>query len=99
MSDLRKQFESSGLESSFRSWYDAWRNRTAVNGQMLDANPDAPEHQYDYRRAFASGVEPSPPSDDQYWHWPSMDGNSNWLKMEGHPTRHMERGVLGGLIK
>ncbi len=56
-------------EGRFRAWYQQRARRLD-----LDPDPDAPEHFYDYRAAFAAGAEP-----DVSGHWPSQ------FKREGHP--------------
>lgn len=61
-------------EAMFQTWY---RARTAKAG--LDPNPDAPEHKYDYRRAYIAGAAP-----DQTGHWPSE------FKAPDHPNRFVD---------
>ena len=65
----RQQWSPSD-EKTFQSWYGAWAGRTG-----MDPNPDAPEHQYDYRSAYLAGQTP-----DADFHWPST------YKMDGHPN-------------
>lgn len=67
-------FPDPRTEQRFQSWYG---QRAATLG--LDPNPDAPEHQYDYRRAFEAGAEPGPDR-----HWPSA------FKLAGHPNRYVD---------
>jgi hypothetical protein len=62
-------------EDAFQSWY-----RDRAMRLDLDPNPDAPEHQYDYRAAFSAGVEPDPES----LHWPSD------FKTLDHPNRFVD---------
>jgi hypothetical protein len=57
-------------ESAFQKWYAERAKRLKLN-----ADPDAPEHQYDYRAAYAAKAEP-----DASGHWPSA------YKREGHPN-------------
>jgi hypothetical protein len=61
-------------EAVFRSWYSRWAERTG-----LDPDPDAPEHQYDYRAAWRSGATP-----DSDLHWPSEH------KAPDHPNRYVD---------
>jgi hypothetical protein len=76
MSELIRKLRSAqeswgaGDERAFRSWYGAWSKRGDI-----DPNPDAPEHQYDYRAAYLMGHTP-----DADMHWPSMH------KKDGHPN-------------
>lgn len=56
-------------ESAFRRWYADRAARL-----KLSADPDDPQHFFDYRAAFREGAEP-----DQSGHWPSK------YKREGHP--------------
>lgn len=65
-------------EPAFRDWYS---NHAQTLG--IDPNPDAPEHKYDYRAAWAAGAEPSP-ADDGYYHWPSR------FKLPDHPNRYVD---------
>lgn len=61
-------------EAAFRAWYAQHAKRWG-----LDPNPDAPEHQYDYRAAFNAGATP-----DKTGHWPSE------FKLPGHPNRFVD---------
>lgn len=66
-------------EPQFQKWYKGWAQKLG-----LDTNPDAPEHNYDYRAAFHAGVQP-----DAEGHWPSTfkgEGHQN-LVVEGKDTR------------
>jgi hypothetical protein len=65
-----------GNEDGFQRWYAGWARRTG-----LDPNPDAPEHKYDYRGAYAAGAMPSIDKEDGYYHWPSE------FKHDDHPNR------------
>ncbi len=56
-------------EQTFQTWYADRAQRLG-----LSANPDDPQHFYDYRAAFRAGAEP-----DHAGHWPST------FKREGHP--------------
>ena len=56
-------------EDAFQKWYAVQAEK-----QGIDPNPDAPEHFYDYRSAYAAGAAP-----DEEGHWPSE------FKQEGHP--------------
>lgn len=62
-------------EAEFQKWY-GWRS----NQFGLDLNPDAPEHQYDYRAAFRSGADVDP----RTGHWPSQ------FKTADHPNRFID---------
>lgn len=62
-------------EKRFQQWY---ANHSASTG--LSANPDEPEHKYDWRAAFASGAKPEA-ADDGNYHWPSS------FKRLDHPNR------------
>lgn len=68
---LKLDAESEGL---FQKWY-AGQARVLD----LDPDPDAPEHQYDYRAAWLAGEGP-----DEKGHWPSG------FKLPGHPNRFVE---------
>ena len=57
-------------EAEFQQWY-----RQMADRYGLTRDPDAPEHQYDYRVAMMAGDQP-----DVMGHWPSQ------VKDEGHPT-------------
>jgi len=56
-------------EIAFRAWYS-----DAAKRYGLDADPDSPQQQYDYRAAFKAGAAP-----DATGHWPSD------FKKPGHP--------------
>lgn len=60
-----------GIEAAFQSWYADVAAR-----QGLDPDPDAPEHQYDYRAAFMANAKPG-----EDGHWPSR------FKLAGHQNR------------
>lgn len=60
-------------ELMFRHWY---ANNVVPLG--LNPNPDAPNHLYDYRGAWISGV-PAPTKEGG--HWPSV------YKHDAHPNR------------
>lgn len=57
-------------ETKFQRWYAGHAKATGIS-----ANPDDPQHQYDYRAAFAAGAQP-----DAAGHWPSE------FKRAGHPN-------------
>jgi hypothetical protein len=61
-------------EEEFKKWY--LNNAKKFN---LDLNPDAQEHYYDYRAAYASGANP-----DKTGHWPSQ------FKHDEHPNRFID---------
>ena len=61
-------------EALFRMWYDNFAQRN-----KLDANPDAPEHKYNYRAAFRMGFGPG-----EDGHWPSK------FKALDHPNRFVD---------
>jgi hypothetical protein len=61
----------------FRKWYDDWATKYNMN-----PNPDDPSHKYDYRGAFAAGV--NPPDVSKGEHWPSM------FKADDHPNRFVD---------
>jgi len=58
-------------EKKFQAWY-----KPIAKERGLDKNPDAKEHHYDYRAAFAKGQGP-----DKTGHWPSEN------KSESHPRK------------
>lgn len=62
-------------EKSFQSWYAEVSKATGLN-----PNPDDPEHYYDYRAAWKSGIK----GPDETGHWPSI------FKREGHPRMVIE---------
>lgn len=57
-------------DDGFDQWYSDVSKKTGLN-----ANPDDPQHYYDYRSAFRDGVRGPGPDG----HWPSK------YKLEGHP--------------
>ena len=69
-------------ERAFQEWYAQMAQRTGI-----DANPDAPEHKYDYRAAYRAGDGP-----DQTGHWPSR-----W-KADDHPRRYLPIGPGGRMV-
>ncbi|MDQ5870842.1 MAG: hypothetical protein M3547_01365 [Acidobacteriota bacterium] len=69
-------------EAAFQRWYQAI---ALANG--LNANPDAPEHFYDYRGAYRAGATP-----DESGHWPSQ------FKQEGHPRTYLAIGPNGEMV-
>lgn len=71
-------------ESAFRAWYVQQVEATAVPGFRLDANPDAPEHHYDWRAAYYAGATPVLDSTDGRYHWPSC------FKADSHPNRFVD---------
>ncbi|KKN14423.1 hypothetical protein LCGC14_0996230 [marine sediment metagenome] len=58
-------------EATFQEWYAVQADALGLN-----ADPDAPEQQYDYRAAWFAGEGP-----DKKGHWPSR------FKMPDHPNR------------
>lgn len=62
-------------DAGFSDWY---AEHARANG--LDPNPDAKEHKYDYRAAYAAGVGP-----DASGHWPSE------FKADDHPNRYIRK--------
>ena len=58
-------------EAAFQNWY---RNLPTVKNGGISPNPDDPEHLYDFRRAFLSGVQTNAEG-----HFPSQ------FKQIGHP--------------
>lgn len=57
-------------EADFQKWY------AGISAQEgIDANPDNPQHFYDYRGAWKAGITP-----DKTGHWDSR------FKLEGHPN-------------
>lgn len=80
---LRKALQRAVDNKQFVPWYRAHAEKWG-----LDPNPDAPEHRYDYRSAYAAGAEPGPDG-----HWPSE------FKRKDHPNRFVEiDGVLTDTI-
>lgn len=53
-------------------------------------DPDLNTPDYDYRKAWKSGVEPQINVNDGLYHWPSKTPSGEWLKGENHPTRWMQ---------
>ena len=70
---LDKTPAASGDEAAFRAWYSP-----LATANRIDADPDNPNHHYDYRAAWRSGAKP-----DATGHWPSE------FKTDGHPRRYM----------
>lgn len=67
----RPPFEDASKEQAFLGWYRGFASKFG-----LDQNPDSPEHQYDYRRAYLAGATPN-----NEGHWPSR------YKLADHPNR------------
>jgi hypothetical protein len=67
-------------EKGFQDWYGKH-----AQARGLDADPDSPEHRYDYRAAHQAGVNPGPDG-----HWPSE------FKSDDHPNRFVRED--GGVI-
>lgn len=63
-------------EEAFQKWYASWAEKTGI-----DPDPDNPEHHYDYRAAYAAGVEPQISEEDGRYHWDSR------FKDNKHPNR------------
>lgn len=60
-------------------------------GMILSEILSDPKPDYDYRRAFRSGVKPErDPYDDNRFHWPSRAPSGEWLKSPNHPTAWKE---------
>lgn len=74
-STIIPEFVDPVLENQFQDWY---KNRATMLG--LDLNPNNPEHHYDYRRAYESGIEPDLVSR----HWSSA------FKLADHPNRYLD---------
>lgn len=62
-----------------RRFQDFYSEVAAAGG--LNPNPDAPQHQYDYRGAFKAKKWPQLDPEDMRYHWPSE------FKDPGHPRR------------
>lgn len=69
----RRTYLPPDREARFQSFY---ANEAARNG--LDPNPDAPEHHYDYRGAYAAGETPNA---ERHW--------SSAFKDDDHPRRYL----------
>jgi len=65
----------------FADWYAEHAKRLGI-----DADPNNPEHHYDYKAAYEAGAEP-----DATGHWPSA------YKTEGHPRMYVR--TKAGFIK
>lgn len=70
----RGPFADKKMEDSFQKWYKVLAERND-----LDKNPNAIEHQYDYRKAFLAGATPGADR-----HWPSE------FKLANHPNRFVD---------
>lgn len=62
------------VRDSFALWYAMWADQLG-----LDADPDHPEHHYDFRAAWMANAGP-----DAFGHWPSE------FKRPEHPNRYVE---------
>ena len=74
---LRPQDWTQEEEEEFKDWYGSWAEETGIN-----ADPDDPQHFYDYRGAFRADAFPVPDEKGTY-HWPSE------FKLSGHPDRYV----------
>lgn len=70
----RSPFEDPLQENQFREWYQGSASRF-----NLDPDPDNPQHQYDYRRAYEAQAGPG-----EDGHWPSQ------FKLAQHPSRYID---------
>lgn len=75
-------------EALFQAWYADQVKNTATKDFKLDADPDAPDHHYDWRAAWQSGAKPERAADGLF-HWPSV------FKDDDHPNRFVTDPVTG----
>ena len=82
-------------EAEFKNWLqglDWYKNIQSKeqNNPNLFEEITGPSSDYDYRRAFASGVSPKAYEFDTQQHWPSSTPRGEMLKSPNHPTAWME---------
>jgi hypothetical protein len=70
-------------EAQFQKWYANWVQELGSQGQRLDPDPDAPEHNYDYRKAFKANIQPELTEHGDY-RWSDLG------KLSGHVNPHQE---------
>lgn len=78
-------------EAQFQNWIRStdWF-KEFVN--QYNEEPDLNISEYDYRRAWKSGIKPErDPYDNNRYHWPSSDPQGQMLKSDDHPTAWKER--------
>lgn len=75
-------------EPKFKSWYAGHVSTLADKGQKLNPDPDAPEHFYDYRKAYLAGAAPALTEHGDY-RWPDLG------KLPGHPVPPQALSPLG----
>ena len=80
------QFNEDEFQQGIRAtdWYAAFQQR-------YGEAPDLDTKDYDYRKAWAAGLRPTPSQhDDGFPHWPSSLSSGEMLKSEDHPTAWKE---------
>ena len=75
-------------EQDFQGWIKAlpWYQ----NFQEKGITPELNDPNYDYRKAYTRGIEPSYTLTDYSYHWPTQTQLGEPLKGSSHPTGWME---------
>lgn len=69
-------------EGDFQTWYG---KMSSVHG--LDSDPDNPDHHYDYRKAYKSGVRnPEWRDEHKQFRWPDLGKDAEYDKVIDHET-------------
>ena len=92
--------DSRGFQRPFRALtaedeqrFVAWFNDLPFSKefeQRYGEKPNPNDQSYDYRAAYAAGVEPTRYQFDGQYHWPSAAPNGELLKAVNHPTAWMQ---------
>ena len=90
----RVRFDEQEFQRGIRDT-DWFREFVTQYGEEPDLRPMSDDPQlgpnYDYRRAWESGIRPAPdPNDDGRQHWDSALGGGEMLKSDSHPTAWKE---------
>jgi 2'-5' RNA ligase len=84
---LNPQQENEFVKSLYNSsWFKQLVNDNPEANPLDLLNEAVNSKEYDYRRAYLSGVKPEINPYDNKYHWSDKDSKGNWLKLKGHNT-------------
>lgn len=76
-------------------WFRGIESGAELKGTRLLNTMLGPDNDYDYRGAYASGINPTLYPYDNTYHWPSSTDQGRMLKSPNHPTAWMEYFMRG----
>ena len=92
MEDPTRRSGLAALNPADEMKFQQWATSLPWHAQFEQKYGEAPnlnDPQYDYRKAYSSGVSPQPYEYDSMDHWPSTTETGDPLKVGAHPTAWM----------